>query len=148
MLRALWSKFLFVLAAIAALFRRRPKRDPAALPNLRVAIVGGGIAGSGAAWALRRGGCKNVHLFEKMPNVGGNARVFHWKTDPPVTTGLSVLAWPDKYFHNYNEVCWTSACGFLGGFFFPRVPSLIFQTQGLGGDIIVFFYRKRDPCLS
>ena len=66
-------------------------------------------------------------MYEKMPTVGGNAKVrererdeshrppsvialsllvqvFHWQTSPPVTTGLSVLAWPDKYFHNYNEV--------------------------------------------
>lgn len=82
--------------------RTPPKNN---IQHLRVGIIGGGIGGVGAAWALKRGGCEHVTIFEKRDTIGGNAKVFPWPTTPSVTTGLSVLAWPDAYFHNYNQVC-------------------------------------------
>ncbi|MDC0717139.1 NAD(P)-binding protein [Nannocystis sp. bb15-2] len=39
-----------------------------------VAIVGGGVAGSAAAWRLRRAGLADLHLFELEDEVGGTAR--------------------------------------------------------------------------
>nr|WP_263430133.1 NAD(P)/FAD-dependent oxidoreductase [Nannocystis pusilla] len=39
-----------------------------------VAIVGAGVAGSAAAWRLRRAGLADVHLFELEDDVGGTAR--------------------------------------------------------------------------
>ena len=67
----------------------------------RVAVVGGGIAGCGAGWALARDGFE-VHLFEAEATLGGNAKTHTWPDD--VTTGLSVLAWPSAYFANYQKL--------------------------------------------
>ena len=68
------------VGADAALGHRM--RDPAALlaraPGVRrratVLVVGGGIAGLGAARALVRAGIDDVHLLELEGNAGGNSR--------------------------------------------------------------------------
>jgi heterodisulfide reductase subunit A-like polyferredoxin len=98
LLKALFSLFYGILLWLVT---AKPKKTNT--KDLRIGVIGGGIAGVGAAWALKRAGAK-VTIIEKMPTIGGNAKVFDWKTTPPVTSGLSVLAWPDKYFHNYNQV--------------------------------------------
>lgn len=73
-------------------------------PTQRVAVIGSGIAGMGAAWTLNRGG-KDIMLYEKKPRLGGNAKAMTWKVDgEEVETGLAVLAWPHEYFHNYNAL--------------------------------------------
>ena len=72
---------------------RRERRPPR-----RVAIIGGGIAGAGAAYALRRSSI-SCTLFEACPAAGGNAKTHAWADG--VRTGLSVLAWPTAYFRNY-----------------------------------------------
>ena len=41
---------------------------------MTVAIVGGGVAGLSAAWALRRVGVDDVHVYELDAEVGGTAR--------------------------------------------------------------------------
>lgn len=65
-------------------------------------MVGGGIAGCGAAWALHRAGV-DVELFEAAAVIGGNAKTHDWPVDGgTVTTGLSVLAWPRALFRNYR----------------------------------------------
>lgn len=70
--------------------------------ELRVGIVGAGIAGCAAAWALDRAGFE-VELFEAKPTIGGNAKTHAWQVeDVTVTTGLSVLAWPHALFRNYR----------------------------------------------
>ncbi|PRP95204.1 FAD-dependent oxidoreductase [Enhygromyxa salina] len=70
--------------------------------RVSVGVVGGGIAGCGAAWALDRAGFE-VELFEASAELGGNAKTIDWQTDEGqrVTVGLSVLAWPPKLFRNY-----------------------------------------------
>ncbi len=101
--------FVFLLFKVF----KAPKSSPLDPKKARIAVIGGGIAGTGAAWGLRRAGFKNVTIFEKMATIGGNAKVQHWPTNPPVISGLSVLAWPDEYFHNYNQVsllCYTVSC--------------------------------------
>ena len=45
-----------------------------------VAVVGGGIAGCGAAWMLQRDGFA-VTLYEARPATSGNARTFDWVDD-------------------------------------------------------------------
>lgn len=96
--------FLVLVAALVYLKRLFapivPKKGN--VKDLRVGIIGGGIAGVGAAWSLKQAGC-NVTIFEKMPTLGGNAKTHTWASSPPLVSGLSVLAWPDKYFHNYNQ---------------------------------------------
>mmetsp|Transcript_25861 Transcript_25861/g.72414 ORF Transcript_25861/g.72414 Transcript_25861/m.72414 type:complete len:498 (+) Transcript_25861:47-1540(+) len=70
----------------------------------RVAVVGGGIAGCGAAWSLSRAGYKVV-LYESRETVGGNAKVNNWgNAGDDSVTGLSVLAWPKEYFRNYTQL--------------------------------------------
>lgn len=72
-----------------------------------VAVVGGGIAGVGAAWSLRRSG-HPVELFERSSALGGNARTFRWAL--PGDSGESaespvlVIAWPSQYYHNYHAL--------------------------------------------
>ena len=84
--------------------------EGAALPELddaspRVAVIGGGIAGCGAAWALRRSGF-SVTLYEARPSVSGNARTFDW-TFPDgsvVKSCCSVTAWPPLFYKNYTAL--------------------------------------------
>jgi len=67
-----------------------------------VAVVGGGIAGTGAAWSLHRAGFP-VSLFEARETLGGNAKTHAWEVDgETIITGLSVLAWPRELFRNYR----------------------------------------------
>jgi len=67
-----------------------------------IAVVGGGIAGVGAAWALHRAGYE-VDLFEKGPALGGNAKTFRWSVDGGhADSPLLVVAWPQMYYHNYE----------------------------------------------
>eukprot|EP00037_Helgoeca_nana_P022396 m.228773 g.228773 ORF g.228773 m.228773 type:complete len:532 (+) comp25985_c2_seq2:210-1805(+) len=67
----------------------------------KVAVIGGGVAGCGAAWALAESGFE-VHLFEADSVVGGNAKTVEWPDG--IVTGLSVLAWPELYFNNYMKL--------------------------------------------
>jgi len=70
----------------------------------KVAVVGGGIAGVAAAWSLDRSGFP-VELFEKAPALGGNAKTWHWQLeDGSVESPLLVIAWPEKYYHNYHAL--------------------------------------------
>eukprot|EP00123_Amoebidium_parasiticum_P004173 comp15457_c0_seq1/m.12432 comp15457_c0_seq1/g.12432 ORF comp15457_c0_seq1/g.12432 comp15457_c0_seq1/m.12432 type:complete len:491 (-) comp15457_c0_seq1:6-1478(-) len=70
----------------------------------RTAVVGGGIAGCGAAWHLHKSGTKVV-LYEGREKVGGNARTHQFtENGKTVTTGLSVLAWPRDYFRHYRHL--------------------------------------------
>ena len=71
----------------------------------RVAVIGGGIAGSGAAWTLAESGF-DVTLFEAKDRVGGNANThsFGLKDGREVRCGLSVLAWPEKLFQHYEAL--------------------------------------------
>ena len=66
-----------------------------------VAVIGGGIAGVAAAWSLHRSGYA-VEIFERAPALGGNARTFRWSVDSgEAESPLLVIAWPQKYYHNY-----------------------------------------------
>ena len=69
--------------------------------NSQIAIVGGGIGGVGAAYALMRSGYRNVTIYEARDQLGGNAKTHVWQNGTSrLTTGLSVLAWP-MIFRNY-----------------------------------------------
>jgi predicted NAD/FAD-binding protein len=59
----------------------------------RVAIVGSGCAGLGAAWALQNTD-HEVHIFEKSDRLGGhtNTQTFtHGDHSTPVDTGFIVM---------------------------------------------------------
>lgn len=79
------------------------------MAHRRVGIIGGGIAGAAAAWALDRAGFE-VTLLEASPRLGGNAKTHTWAVgDRAITTGLSVLAWPSHLFANYAALVRTLA---------------------------------------
>eukprot|EP01064_Diplonema_japonicum_P011510 TRINITY_DN18912_c0_g1_i1.p1 TRINITY_DN18912_c0_g1~~TRINITY_DN18912_c0_g1_i1.p1 ORF type:complete len:620 (+),score=108.38 TRINITY_DN18912_c0_g1_i1:38-1897(+) len=71
----------------------------------QIAIIGGGIAGCGAAYALKKAG-HEVTIYESREKLGGNATTFTWSlgNNKYVNTGLAVLAWPVKYFKNYTTL--------------------------------------------
>jgi predicted NAD/FAD-binding protein/cytochrome b involved in lipid metabolism len=84
-----------------------------------VAVIGGGIAGCGAAWALQREGFA-VTLYEARGQISGNARTFEWDFspyrpdpavdgDPTVKSCVSVTAWPPDFYKNYT--CLLSTLG-------------------------------------
>ena len=65
----------------------------AAPERARVAIVGSGCAGLGAAWALKNSDY-DVHVFEKSPRLGGHTNTQTWKhgnLSTPVDTGFIVM---------------------------------------------------------
>ena len=76
-----------------------------------VAVIGGGIAGCGAAWALRRSGFR-VTLYEARAEASGNARTFDWdfsahrpgaaEDERTVRSCCSVTAWPSLFYKNYT----------------------------------------------
>lgn len=64
-----------------------------ATSNKRVAVVGSGCAGLGAAWALQSTECE-VHVFEKSDRLGGHTNTQIWKHGEhatPVDTGFIVM---------------------------------------------------------
>jgi predicted NAD/FAD-binding protein len=68
----------------------------------KIGVVGGGIAGVGAAWSLHRAGYE-VELFERGPALGGNAKTFRWTVEGGhAESPLLVVAWPQMYYHNYE----------------------------------------------
>jgi len=72
--------------------------------RVRVAVIGGGIAGVSAAWSLHRSGYP-PELFERGPALGGNAKTFRWSVDSgEAESPLLVIAWPEKFYHNYHRL--------------------------------------------
>jgi len=73
----------------------------------KVAVIGGGIAGCGAAWTLAQSGF-DVTLYEARKQVSGNARTFTWDFSPfrgpgeTVESCVSVTAWPPMFYKNYT----------------------------------------------
>ena len=60
----------------------------------KVAVIGGGIAGSGAAYTLAKSGY-DVSLFEARDHLSGNAHTFDWDVGGKVIRScVSVTAWP------------------------------------------------------
>ena len=81
--------------------------------NRRVAIIGGGISGMGAAYELRDS--ENVVLFESSPQLGGHARtVLAGKSgNMPVDTGFLV----------YNDVNYPHLTNLFRELEVPTIPS-------------------------
>lgn len=73
----------------------------------RVCVVGGGIAGIGAAWALNRHPDRfEVELFEKNGRLGGNAMTVDIPQDDgtSIPIDVSVTACIPTVYHNYIEM--------------------------------------------
>lgn len=75
-----------------------PSRDGV---RTQIAVVGGGIAGCGCAYALSKAGYE-VTLYEGRNKLGGNARAFDWDVlGKNVTSCVSVTAWDPELYKNY-----------------------------------------------
>ena len=95
-----------------------------------VAVIGGGIAGCGAAWSMRRSGFR-VALFEARAEVSGNARTFDWDfgMGRTVKSCCSVTAWPPLFYKNYtcllNELGIKTVHQPLSWFLNSKVPGAV-----------------------
>eukprot|EP00040_Diaphanoeca_grandis_P034197 m.210907 g.210907 ORF g.210907 m.210907 type:complete len:759 (-) comp33095_c0_seq1:211-2487(-) len=80
------------------------KKLAAIKPNgetAKVAVIGGGVAGSGAAYTLTKDGYE-VTVYEARKTCCGNARSFEWDINGrTVTSCVSVTAWPAILYKNY-----------------------------------------------
>src|ERR1700722_16021971 len=73
----------------------------------RICIVGGGISGLGAAWALSQHPERfDFHVFERNDRVGGNAITVDipQAEGPPVPIDISVTAFIPSVYQNYLEL--------------------------------------------
>ncbi|MGI5341189.1 FAD-dependent oxidoreductase [Streptomyces sp. CA-181903] len=73
----------------------------------RIAIVGAGVAGLGAAWALSRHPERyDIEVYEAAPVLGGNARTadFPRKDGGTVPADVSVTAFIPSVYQNYVEL--------------------------------------------
>lgn len=70
----------------------------------RVAVIGGGIAGVGAAWALNRSGIK-FELFEQASSLGGHARTMEIPTSVgPRCIAPATRCFFDNIYFNFFEL--------------------------------------------
>ncbi|KAJ9465449.1 hypothetical protein DIPPA_08706 [Diplonema papillatum] len=109
-----WAR-LVVFSAFALLGSfavRQPEKKGKGSGRTKVAVIGGGIAGTSVAWALRilpdadadaAAAAVDVTLFESRDVLGGNAKTQSWPRTG-LRTGVSVLAWPEAYFKNYEAL--------------------------------------------
>src|SRR5262245_32447741 len=90
--------------------RRRQTRDK----RMRIAIIGSGIAGLGAAWALHRD--HDVTVFEKEPRPGGHSHTVDVDYDG---TPIAV----DTGFIVYNEANYPNLTALFAHLNVPTQPS-------------------------
>ena len=117
-------------AALEAAAKAEGLRSPAEVAaddgaKYKVAVIGGGVAGCGAAWALNRSGF-DVTLYEAREQISGNARTFDWDFSPfreeqgndcldnspnakTIKSCVAVTAWPATYYKNYTALLAGSA---------------------------------------
>ncbi|CAF0922886.1 unnamed protein product [Didymodactylos carnosus] len=94
----LWILTLTLITIVKSFFSISKQSSNEVHRGRRIVVVGGGIAGCGAAYALHKAGF-DVTIYETSEKLGGNAKTHKWNDG--ITTGLSVLAWPATYFRNY-----------------------------------------------
>lgn len=94
----------------------------------RVAVIGGGIAGSGATYTLTESGY-DVTLFEARETLCGNARSWDWDVNGRTATScVAVTAWPAILYKNYTALLKKldvkTAPMPLSWFLYSKVPGL------------------------
>ncbi len=89
----LTSTLLMVAFSVAA-FASSDADNTSRFRNLRIAIVGGGVAGITAADTLEKLGYQNVTVFESNTEVGGKVCTFIYD-DRPYELGAMVI--PTSY---------------------------------------------------
>jgi predicted NAD/FAD-binding protein len=96
----------------------------------RICIVGGGIAGLGAAWALNQQSDKfDLQVFERNDRLGGNAMTVDvpQSKGPPIPIDISVTAFIPSVYQNYMELM--RFCGI------EQVPTRFSYAVHYDGDV-------------
>lgn len=96
----------------------------------RVCIVGGGVSGLGAAWALSRHPDRfEIALYEKEERLGGNAVTVDIPQDDGtvIPVDISVTAFIPTVYHNYIQL--------LNLYGIAQVPTRFSYTVSYGDDI-------------
>jgi len=141
-IRLLSAVLKSAVAAIAAslIWHKLKKRKNTTSPS-KVAVVGSGIAGAGAAWTMNKSGI-DVTVYEKKPKPGGNAKCMNWNVDGrKVDTGLAVFAWPDELFHNYNALIEELQVETE----FHDMKFYVTEKDEVAGTKLVFAHGKQNP---
>lgn len=101
--------------------------DPFPFARQSIAVVGGGIAGNTAAWALSRG--HDVTLFEAQPRFGGHAHT--------IDVDLGGVATPvDTGFIVYNELNYPNLIALFDELGIATEPSCMsFAVSMQGGEV-------------
>lgn len=112
------------------------ERRFAAIP--RVAVIGGGISGLGAAWTLAK--THHVTLFEAEKRIGGHARtVTAGKNgDQPVDTGFIV----------FNYANYPHLANLFNRLDVPVIPSNMSFGASIGGGRIEYALRSLDAIFA
>src|SRR5579871_3648838 len=70
---------------------------------MRIAVIGGGIAGLGAAWALSRRHA--VSLYEADKRLGGHANTFDVDTeDGPISVDTGFIVYNERNYPNFTRL--------------------------------------------
>ena len=96
----------------------------------RVCIVGGGISGLGAAWALSRHPDRfEIALYEKEDRIGGNAVTVDIPQDDGsvIPVDISVTAFIPTVYHHYVQL--------LDLYGFAQVPTRFSYSVSCGDGI-------------
>jgi predicted NAD/FAD-binding protein len=107
--------------------------------RLRIAVVGSGISGLGAAWLLSRRHA--VTLFEAGPTLGGHSFTVDWN-GTPVDTGFIV----------YNEATYPNLCALFRHLHVPTQPSTMSFAVSMdrgrleysGANVFALFAQRRN----
>ncbi|HZO13993.1 MAG TPA: FAD-dependent oxidoreductase [Polyangiaceae bacterium] len=101
----------------------------------RICIVGGGIAGLGAAWALSQHSDKfDFQIFERNDRLGGNAMTVDIPQDDGsmVPIDISVTAFIPSVYQNYVEL--------LNRYGIEQIPTRFSYTVNYGGGTYAHDY--------
>jgi predicted NAD/FAD-binding protein len=104
----------------------------------KIAIVGGGVAGLGAAWALSRHPDRfDIRLFEANDRLGGNAITVDMPQDDgrSVCFDISVTACIPTVYHNYVQ--------FMQEHGIPLVPTRFSYAVRYRGDLYAHDFNSR-----
>lgn len=74
---------------------------------LRIAIIGSGISGLGALWALNRSE-NEVHIYEAQDYVGGHTHTVEWTSPETGNKSMIDMAFVLFYEATYRTSPWTS----------------------------------------
>jgi len=98
----------------------------------RVAVIGGGVSGLGAAYALSKSA--RVVLFEAEPRLGGHARTVEAGDGVAVDTGFIV----------FNERNYPNLCGLFDAIGAPSEPSDMSFAASIAGGRVEYALRDLD----